>query len=424
LGQTGNEDYLHPRILAGLKIWKWLNFLVSIGIFLQIRRENPVLHAFLPWMLAFLFLASGILIFTFNKDFILLFLNLLAGEYVLVLLFQYFDPHFIIFEILWFPLLLLEGAVLFPQPWNYLLAFFMGLPGYWLLSYTCRAQVLFSIGGRAYPFYSFFLLYCVPVTAMAVFLGAASRYLAKASARTVSLERVNREINAINRNILNRVFSLENNTAAEERRRISTDLHDTAGYVFANLIMMLQAAGATFRKNPEKAESLITEARDHAVRGMNEIRHILRKTRSYSPVYTSLQNELFNICGPFSKATGVTVELNYGGWPKTLGRELDSFFISLLQESLTNALKHGGASSISVQCALDGATASMSIADNGSGCVLPLKKGIGIASIEEYLTLHGGDMAIRANSGFRITVSVPLQRVPIGGGGGGGGWVC
>jgi signal transduction histidine kinase len=415
LGQTGNESYIHPRILAGMKIWKWLNFLVSIGIFLQIRRENPALHSFLPWMLAFLFLASGILVFTFNKDFILLFLNLLAGEYALVLLFQYFDPHFIIFEILWFPLLLLEGAVLFPQPWNYLLTFFMGLPGYWLFSYTCRARVLFSIGGSTYPFYSFFLLYCVPVTAMAVFLGAASRYLGKASLRIASLKQVNREINTINRDILNRVFSLENNTAAEERRRISTDLHDTAGYVFANLIMMLQAARATFRNNPEKAEGIIIEARDHAVRGMNEIRHILRKTRNYSPVYASLQNELFSICGPFSKATGVTVDLNYGGWPRTLGRELDSFFISLLQESLTNALKHGGATSISVQCALEGAAASMSIADNGSGCVLPLKKGIGITSIEEYLTRHGGDMAVRVKSGFRITVSVSLR----GGGGGG-----
>lgn len=409
MGQNGND--LHPRILIVIKVWKWLNFIISIGVFLQIRRGNPALHSFLPWMLTFLFLVSGIMIFTFNRNYILLFLDLLAGEYVLVLLFQYFDPHFIIFEIIWLPLLLLEGAVLFPSPWNYFLTVFMGLPGYWLLSYTCRARVPFSVGGGAYPFYVFFLLYCVPVTVMAVSLGAAGHLLAKTSVRIASLEQVNRKINTINRDILSRIFSLENNTAAEERRRISTDLHDTAGYVFTNLIMMLQAAGAMFRKNPEKAESIIAEARDHAVRGINEIRHILRKTRSYSPVYVSLQNELFSICSPFSKATGVSVELNYGGWPRTLGREPDSFFISLLQESLTNALKHGGATSVSVQCALEGGTASMSIADNGSGCSLPLKKGIGIASIEEYLARHGGNMVVRTSSGFRITVSVPVPQI-------------
>jgi signal transduction histidine kinase len=192
---------------------------------------------------------------------------------------------------------------------------------------------------------------------------------------TRSLETLNDQLNKINHSVSQKIFHLENDFTVEERKRISKEIHDTAGYVFINLIMMLQAASAVFHKDIKKAEAIINDARDYAERGINEIRHILRNIRDYSPVQLSLQNELYSLGTAFNKATEVEININYGNWPKTFSKNIDSFFISFMQEALTNSLKHGHATAVSITCWKNNDFYTMSIADNGKGAILPVKKG-------------------------------------------------
>jgi signal transduction histidine kinase len=205
-----------------------------------------------------------------------------------------------------------------------------------------------------------------------------------------------------------RIFSLQNDSAQKERNRLSKEIHDITGYVFINLIMMLQAAQAILHRDISKADKLIGDARDHAERGINEIRHLLQNIRAYTPLYLSLQNELYNLGVSFQKATDVEIEIEYGNWPQTISEKLDSFFISFMQESLTNALKHGHAKQISILCWTQGKWISMSVTDNGSGTIFPINKGIGITGMEDLASQHGGNITIKSNGGFKITASVPL----------------
>jgi signal transduction histidine kinase len=202
------------------------------------------------------------------------------------------------------------------------------------------------------------------------------------------------------------MFTLQQNTVEMERNRLSKEIHDIAGYVFINIIMMLQAASAVFNKDRKKAETLIVDTRDYAERGINEIRHVLRNIRE-PPASLSLQNEFFNIGDVFQKATDTSVVIHYGTWPRSFSPLVDSFFISFMQEALTNAIKHGHATETAIDCQEVDGFITMTITDNGLGAKFPLQKGIGISSLEDFAFQYGGGVDIQSGKyGFKIKVSV------------------
>jgi signal transduction histidine kinase len=154
----------------------------------------------------------------------------------------------------------------------------------------------------------------------------------------------------------------------------------------------------------------VGDARDYAEKGINEIRYLLRDIRDYTPVRLSLQNELHDVGESFQKATDVEIAIEYGPWPRTFSKNTDFFFISFMQEALTNALKHGRAGRVSVLCWEEGGRFGMTISDKGSGAKLPLKKGIGITAMEDAAGELGGEITIQSNSGgFRIKAVIPAE---------------
>jgi signal transduction histidine kinase len=194
--------------------------------------------------------------------------------------------------------------------------------------------------------------------------------------------------------------------------RIAKKIHDTVGYVFINIIMLLQAALAIIDKDRQKAEIKIGDALDYTRRGMNEIRYILRDIRSYEKPSLGLQNELHDIARLFAKATGVTVNMSYGNWRKSFGTKLDDFFISFLQESFTNALKHGCATVVDMNCWETNREIIIYVQDNGKGTPENLTMGIGISSIKEFVEAQKGHVDIRpSGSGFMIRVTLPLSAI-------------
>ncbi|GHV39752.1 two-component sensor histidine kinase [Spirochaetia bacterium] len=335
-------------------------------------------------------------------------LNML--DYFAVLLYQYYAPHSIFLEVLWLPGILAALALIVPPPFSVPYTFLLGIPCSLFLSYGFHEGIVISIGSHDYPYYVASLLYYIPVTLLAIALSCMSSYTKKLRERTRALENINHKLEKINRQVAEKMFSLQNDTTLEERKRISKEIHDTAGYVFINLIMMLQATSAILYKDIGKAEKLINDARDYADRGINEIRHILRNIRDYMPVQMSLQNELFDIGESFRKATDVALTIEFGNWPVSFSKELNSFFKSFTQEALTNALKHGHASAISIMCWENASRVSMRVSDNGGGMNSSIKKGIGISAMEDFLNQHNGALMIQSdNTGFKITASIVVE---------------
>jgi signal transduction histidine kinase len=377
--------------------------------------ENDYTLMILSYLAIGTVLFIGLATLFFNKKIIL---TMLFFDYFLVLIYPYYSPHFIILEFIWIPEILSTLAVFLPSILGILLIFFMGIPGSIFLSYGYYQEIYISIGEKSYPFYRAVIPFYLSITLLSVVLCQFFISSRKREKYTESLETLNEHLNKINHSVSQKIFYLENDSTLEERKRISKEIHDTAGYVFINLIMMLQAASAVFYKDIKKAESLINDARDYAARGINEIRHILRNIREYSPLWLSLQNELYNIGTAFNKATEVKININYGNWPKTFSKNIDSFFISFMQEALTNSLKHGYATEVSITCWETRDFYAMSIIDNGKGAVLPIEKGIGITALEDIVNRYSGNVVIKSDrTGFGIHVFIKktllcLKQIP------------
>jgi signal transduction histidine kinase len=360
--------------------------------------------------LVFAWLVFSALVYFFLLSGRLGLVALLFTDYVMALFYTYFEHTFLIPELIWISFIIPALALALPGPVNKILPAVMGIPGAVTLSWGFTSDFSLMVLGISMPFYLAALFFYAPVTILALVSAFICSELEKIKEKNAGLEVVNTRLKELNRSVSDRVFRLQNDAAAETRKRLSKEIHDTAGYVFINLIMMLQAAQAVFRKDTGKAQKLIDEARDYAERGINEIRHLLGNIREYTPIPISLQNELHGLAESFHKATEVVITMEYGEWPPAFSRDIDAFFISFLQETLTNALKHGHASEISVLCWKSASHFGMSVRDNGTGAAQPLTFGIGITAMEDAVGKLRGSIAITSDeSGFRINASIPLS---------------
>jgi signal transduction histidine kinase len=332
-------------------------------------------------------------------------------EYFILLMFPYSAPHYAFLEFLWMPGIILLFSILKPMVITLLLTAVLGVPGCIFLSYNYFSGAVFRLGENTCTYGLAALFFYVPVTAFAVLAGCFRIYAGRLKDEKEGLEQLKVQLSKINKEISNKIFRLQNEIASEERKKISREIHDAAGYMFANLIMMLQAALAVLEKDKEKAKIMIRDARNYSERGMNEIRHILHNIYEYKHNFFSLQNSLFDLTESFRKTTNITLTTEYGNWPPSFSETLNSFLLSFAQECLTNALKHGQPSMITIMCWKTGPMVFIRVADNGKGAVMPLKKGIGISSMENFVYSTGGSVNIKSDgNGFRITIGIDTEK--------------
>jgi signal transduction histidine kinase len=378
----------------------------ALGLFLCIEGGLP-LNGYQRSIFVFLCMITGLYISLcfFSPKKLSYFL---APDYLAVLLYAYYEPHVLWVEMLLLPPLFMNAAFCLPRKARLLIVPALGSAAAFL-SYSFLDRWKLEAGSWSAPFYLFSFFFYMPASLAALLASRSYFNMIDDRKRLVELEQTNSHLNEINRAISGKLFNIEQDSVRFERSRLSKEIHDIAGYVFVNLIMMLQAALAVFHKDSGKAEGLIADARDYAERGINEIRHTLRNIRGQDAASLGLQNDMYNIAEVFRKATGCEVSLQYGQWPRSFSPELDGFFKSFLQEALTNAMKHGRADVISVYCSSDSRTVSMSVKDNGRGAEFPIHRGIGISSLEDMASQYGGGVDISgAEAGFSITVWTPL----------------
>jgi signal transduction histidine kinase len=371
--------------------------------------NNAQEKIFTPFqIICLVFLGIGTILYFFLLFHPKILTILLAIEYFMVFYYPYVEP-FVYMEFIWVPGSITAMAFLLLERKNVFVIALVGIAVPVLFSYGYIYSVTVSIGELAFPFVIPLLLFHVPITLLALLASRICFHMEEIKKQYASLESDNKTLNEINHAISQRIFNLQNDTTQKERNRLSKEIHDTAGYVFINLIMMLQAAQAVLHRDIQKADKLLGDARDYAERGINEIRYLLRNIRDYTPTRLSLQNELHDVGESFQKATDVEIDIEYGNWPQTLSKNLDLFFISFMQEALTNALKHGRATRVSVLCWANKNHIGMTISDNGSGVDAPVKKGIGITAMEDVASQMNGGINISGKNGFKISAVFPVS---------------
>jgi signal transduction histidine kinase len=107
---------------------------------------------------------------------------------------------------------------------------------------------------------------------------------------------------------------------------------------------------------------------------------------------------------------GVHVEMQVRGQPRVLPSGIDLTAYRIVQEALTNVIKHAGTHEARVVVAYDGDAICLEISDEGRGGLAPMGEGHGIIGMQERVALYGGKFHAgpQPRHGFRVAARLPL----------------
>ena len=199
-----------------------------------------------------------------------------------------------------------------------------------------------------------------------------------------------------------------------ERSRIARDLHDGLGGMLANVKLKLSAVATNVDKQDINKEShmelyTIINQLDHSV---NELRRVARNMMPESLLYMGLQAALKDLCNAMSNAE-LKIDFQTTNMNDNYPQPFQIAVYRIVQELLTNAVKHSGASQVWVQCSEEDGKFFISVEDNGRGFDarndLFEKEGIGLSNIRNRVELLNGQFDIDATLGRGASFHIQLD---------------
>ena len=199
---------------------------------------------------------------------------------------------------------------------------------------------------------------------------------------------------------------------AEERARIARELHDIVAHAVS--VMVLQVGAVRHRlEDPEDNEALRGVERAGRT-ALTEMRRLLAAMRTDDdeaelgpqPGLDGLDSLLAEV-----GRAGLPVELHVDGEPVPLPRGIDLSAYRIVQEGLTNALKHSRATAADVTLRYQPSALQLEIRDDGIGSTTTDGLGHGLVGIRERVKIYGGEMSSgTANGGgFVLSTHFPLE---------------
>jgi signal transduction histidine kinase len=194
----------------------------------------------------------------------------------------------------------------------------------------------------------------------------------------------------------------------QDRLRFTRDLHDSCGYAFTNIIMVSDAVVSQGQTDGVTQE-ILQKIRKLALNGLDDTRETLHLIRKIQEPYANSVETVYQLKTIFEEVTGIDVKIEWGNMRHEYGPMVNKVIARIIQESFTNAVRHGKATAIVIQFWEFQKELSMTVTDNGTGASVVIK-GIGLAGMEERLETIGGKLAVSSPSegGFRLKITIPI----------------
>jgi signal transduction histidine kinase len=202
---------------------------------------------------------------------------------------------------------------------------------------------------------------------------------------------------------------IERVTLLEERNRLARDLHDTVGHTFTSVIMGLDAASFLMETSTEKAKEQVDVLREVMRKSLGDVRTQIHQI-SPSGERESLSSQLKKIAEDFALHTKTMIHFDdIRLHEKEISSQGTITLIRCLQESLTNAIRHGHATEITITLKEESSHVILVIKDNGIG-ISDASYGFGLTGMEERLESLQGNLHIETmeNEGTVVTCFLPV----------------
>lgn len=207
--------------------------------------------------------------------------------------------------------------------------------------------------------------------------------------------------------------------AARERLRIAREVHDIVAHSIS--VMALHAGGARRLLRPDQTQAIeaLEVVETTGRQALAEIRQVLTDVRGPDMATSTLTRAtLDRAVGPL-RAAGLRVELAVGELPEPLPAAIGAVGLRVLQEAVTNVLRHANASAVTIRMGVTDGRFMLEVVDDGTGTDPANRSGHGIGGMRERLTDVGGTLAAGpvtgspSGHGFRVAAAVPLRRAGV-----------
>ncbi|HZX02755.1 sensor histidine kinase [Kribbella sp.] len=201
--------------------------------------------------------------------------------------------------------------------------------------------------------------------------------------------------------------------AGEERLRIAQELHDVVAHHISLINVQASTALHLVDRQPEQAAPALAAIKDASKEALVELRSIvgvLRQSDESAPRQPVAGLDHLDHLVSRTARAGLEVHKIVHGDPRPLSSGLDRAAFRIIQESLTNVVRHARATSATVRIQYGEQALVVQVDDNGESLTAPPKEGNGISGMRERATALGGTLTANRTpaGGLRIIANLPL----------------
>jgi signal transduction histidine kinase len=203
----------------------------------------------------------------------------------------------------------------------------------------------------------------------------------------------------------------------EERLRIAREMHDVLAHTIAAINVQAAVAGDVIDDAPDRARASLQDIRRQSRDAIAELKAtvgVLREggaaaPRAPAPGLAELDGLVETAAG-----AGLQVEVSVGGPARPLPGTVDLAAYRIVQESLTNVVRHAHASAATVRVRYDRQAVVLEVEDNGSGATNGARDGHGLIGMRERATAVGGTLQVGTapGGGYLVRATLPTGEAP------------
>jgi signal transduction histidine kinase len=195
---------------------------------------------------------------------------------------------------------------------------------------------------------------------------------------------------------------------AEEQARIARELHDVVAHALSVIVVQAAAADDVFDVDPRRAREPIRAIELASRAALGDLRRVLGVLQDGAEYEPQPGIGRLDGLGEQVRATGLDVSLEFEGAARPLPAAVDLSAYRIVQEALTNTLKHAGAAHATVRVRY-GDELGLEIRDDGDG-VSTATGGSGLIGMRERVAMLGGrvDAGARPEGGYLVSAQIPI----------------
>ncbi|MDQ2813856.1 MAG: sensor histidine kinase, partial [Actinomycetota bacterium] len=201
---------------------------------------------------------------------------------------------------------------------------------------------------------------------------------------------------------------------AEERLRIARELHDVVAHSMSVIAVQSGVGRYVIDQDPAEAARALAAIETTSRATLREMRHLLGILRDGTPGEMLAAPSLADIADLGQRA-GLRVEVSVRGTPRDLPAGVDLAAFRIVQEALTNVVKHAGTDHGRVVVTYSDAEVAIEVTDDGAGAAMPGSRKPaadrhGLIGMRERVALYGGEFSAGPlpGRGYRVSAWLPI----------------